>query len=94
MTKQIPPLVCDPPCSMGVCVSNGTSNLGRCKCDPFFTGDTCDVYSCHTYCHNNGICYVELGPSPENETIHKVLLIVLIFCYFIINLNCFYCFIN
>lgn len=70
---------------MGVCVSNGTSTLGRCKCDPFFTGDTCDFYACHTICHNNGICYVEPGPTPENDTIIKVLLIFLhIFYVFII----------
>lgn len=75
MAKQSPPTVCEPPCSMGVCVSNGTSTLGLCKCDPFFTGDTCDVYSCHTFCHNNGICMIEPGPTSENDTIVKVVFI-------------------
>lgn len=54
---------------MGVCVSNGTSALGHCKCNPFFTGDTCGTYSCHTFCYNKGICYVE---SSENDSIPKV----------------------
>lgn len=58
---------------MGVCVSNGISALGRCKCDPFFTGDTCRIYACHTFCYNNGICYVVPGPTPENDSTPKVL---------------------
>lgn len=57
---------------MGVCTSNGTS--AHCVCDPFFTGDSCDVYACHTYCYNNGICYVEPGPTPEIEPIAKVII--------------------
>jgi len=73
VAKETPSFICEPSCTMGVCVSNGTSELGRCKCDPFFTGDTCDVYACHTFCYNNGICYVEPGPTPENDTITKVL---------------------
>ncbi|XP_050433383.1 low-density lipoprotein receptor-related protein 1 isoform X2 [Adelges cooleyi] len=71
MAKETPSFVCEPPCLLGVCVSNGTSPLGRCKCDPFFTGDTCDVYACHKFCFNEGICYVEPGPTPENDTIPK-----------------------
>lgn len=84
MAKPSPPFICEPPCTMGVCVSNGTSDLGRCKCDPFFTGETCDVYACHTYCHNNGICYVEPGPTPENDTIAKVTAVVNI-CFVLVD---------
>lgn len=70
--KKTPPLVCDPPCIMGICISNKTTGLGHCKCDPFFTGDTCDYYTCHTFCYNNGICYVEPGSNPEIDIIAKV----------------------
>lgn len=73
VAKETPSFICEPSCTKGVCVSNGTSDLGRCKCDPFFTGDTCDVYACHTFCYNNGICYIESGPTPENDIITKVL---------------------
>lgn len=65
---------------MGVCTrrsnttSNSTSGLGYCVCDPFYAGNTCDVYACHTYCYNNGICYVEPGPTPEIEPIAKVII--------------------
>lgn len=69
--KQTPP-ICNPPCNMGICVSNGTSAFGHCKCDPFFTGDTCGIYACHTFCYNNGICYVEPGLTPEYDSIPKV----------------------
>lgn len=70
--KENSSLICDPPCIKGTCVLNGTSHLGRCKCDPFYTGDTCDFYACHTFCFNKGICYVESGSTKENDTIAKV----------------------
>jgi hypothetical protein len=74
---------------MGVCVANGTSNLGSCKCDPFFIGETCDNYSCHTFCFNKGICYLEPGPNAENDFIAKVLLLFLLLFYLSLY-NCYY----
>ncbi|XP_027843018.2 low-density lipoprotein receptor-related protein 1 [Aphis gossypii] len=56
--KQTPPLVCDPLCDKGECVLNITSELGYCKCDPFFAGETCSDYECHKFCHNKASCYV------------------------------------
>ncbi|XP_050540895.1 low-density lipoprotein receptor-related protein 1 [Daktulosphaira vitifoliae] len=71
VAKQTASIMCEPPCLMGVCISNGTSSLGYCKCDPFFTGNTCDVYACHEFCLNEGICYVETGLTSENNTLTK-----------------------
>lgn len=84
MPKQIPSFICEPPCKMGVCIANGTSNLGSCKCDPFFTGETCDNYSCHTFCFNKGICYLDIGLNSENDSIAKVLLLFLLLLFLLI----------
>jgi len=73
--KQTPPLICDPPCDMGECVSNGTSALGYCKCNPFFAGETCNVYECHKYCHNKAYCYV-VQESILEESKLKVVTVI------------------
>jgi len=83
VAKQTSPLICEPPCIMGVCMANGTSDLGYCKCDPFFTGDTCDYYACHTFCYNNGICYLEPG-DPDQESVAMVLIVFAIITFCII----------
>jgi len=49
------PVVCDPPCDNGVCVSNDT-----CSCSEGYTGETCDepiVSECvENLCENGGTC--------------------------------------
>lgn len=64
---------CDPQCIMGTCVLNETlglnNNYGYCKCDPFFTGDSCNFYACHTFCYNKGKCDLKPGPTPESDSI-------------------------
>ena len=53
----------------GTCVSDLTGTISTCECDPFWTGERCEIpYDCDSLpCENNGVCVPAIADKTLNN---------------------------